>query len=393
MKNYNRVMLGSGGMYAKQCYTEGYIGVDFDIKEDLSDSLFENWRDFNAKYVPIWKDAVPGKSQVAAGLACGFLWTVVKGLKIGDVVLSPTGEGSYYVGTITGDYYYVPGSELPHRRRVVWSDKVILRKAMSEQLRNSTGSIGTCCNITKYAAEIENLIDKSRVSVVEEEPAKPTSVHKGYDERSLHKLFCSFLRSQKIYAKTIFHEKSSAKTDHTQKWVHPDIIAAQFAEFSSDATVSLMKATEPKEMVEIYSYEMKKSIESDSQLKQYYFQAVSNSSWANYGYLVAFEIEETLYDEIERLNNAFGIGVILMQAHESRILFPARKCRLDYNTIEKLNRLNEDFCSFIEKLSKVMNATKDYTTDAKLSFEKICDKVFESDDELESYCQDKNIPY
>ena len=120
---------------------------------------------------------------------------------------------------------------------------------------------------------------------------------------------------------------------------------------------------------------------------------MSNSSWANYGYLVAFEINVDLFEEMERLNNAFGIGIIHMQANESRILFPARKNQLDYVTIEKLNNLNKDFNTFIAKLSKVINATKEYTVDAKSSFEKICDSIFKSDEEFEIYCKSHNIPF
>ena len=143
----------------------------------------------------------------------------------------------------------------------------------------------------------------------------------------------------------------------------------------------------------IYSYELKKRIESDYQLKQYYFQALSNSSWANFGYLVAFEINEDLDEEMERLNHAFGIGVILMQANDLKVLYPARAKELDYNTIEKLNNINLDFCSFIERLSKVMNATKEYACDAKSGFIKLCDEIFASDEELEAYCKDHNIPF
>jgi Uncharacterized protein conserved in bacteria len=393
MKKYNRVMLGKGSMYAKMCREEGYIGAEFDIFVDLSDYLYENWRDFNEKFIPIWMENVPGKSKTAAGLACGFLWTIVKGLKIGDVVLCPSGEGYYYVGTISSEYYYVPNTELPHRRNVEWMDKVIQRKSMSKELQNSSGSVGTCCNITNYADEIEALIAGSNYSA----PAIPTQdipeQKKSFDERSLHKLFCSYLRTRNIYAKTIYHEKSSTRVDSAQKWVHPDIVGVQFEEFKNDATLSLLKAAEPKESVHIYSYEMKKKIDSDYTLKQCYFQALSNSSWANFGYLVAFEINEDLEEEMERLNNAFGIGIILMQANDSKILYPAREKALDYNTIEKLNNLNPDFCSFITKLSKVMNASKDYTADARNSFEKICDKIFESDEEQETYCKEHNIPF
>lgn len=386
-------MLGQGSKYAKMCREEGYIGANFDIHIDLSDSLYENWRDFNSKFIPIWMENVPGKSKTAAGLACGFLWRIVKGLQIGDTILSPSGEGFYYVGKIVSNYYYVPGSELPHRRRVEWSEKIIQRKAMSEGLKNSTGSIGTCCDITGYATEIEVLINGTSGTAQQESIIAKKEHRQSFDERSLHKLFCSFLRTRNIFAKTIFHEKSSTKTDNAQKWVHPDIVGVQFEEFKNDATLSLLKAIEPKETVHIYSYELKKKIESDYQLKQCYFQALSNSSWANFGYLVAFEINEDLTEEMERLNNAFGIGIILMQANDSKILFQAREKELEYNTIEKLNNLNKDFCTFTTKLSKVLNASKDYTGDAKQSLIKECDKIFESDEELERYCKEHNIPF
>ena len=393
MKKYNRVMLGRGSMFAKMCREEGYIGANFDIPVDLSDSLFDNWRDFNAKFIPVWMENVPGKSKTAAGLACGFLWTIVKGLRIGDIVLSPSGEGYYYVGSIASDYYYVPNTELPHRRKIDWLDKVIYRKDMSKELQHSSGSIGTCCEITNYAEEIENLITGGDISTTVTPFPKNGESIKSFDERSLHKLFCSYLRTRNIYAKTIYHERSSSKIDSAQKWVHPDIVGVQFEEFNNDATLALLKATEPKESVHIYSYEMKKKIDTDYTLKQCYFQALSNSSWANFGYLVAFEINEDLAEEMERLNNAFGIGIILMQANDSKILYPAREKALDYNTIEKLNNLNPDFCSFITKLSKVMNASRDYTADARNSFEKICDKIFETDEELENYCKEHNIPF
>jgi len=395
MKKYNRIMLGRGSMYAAVCRNEGYIGANFGINIDLSDSLYDNWRDFNAKFIPVWMEGSPGKTKVAAGVTCGFLWTIIKGLQVGDVVLSPSGEGYYYVGTITSEYYYAPDTDLPHRRKVEWKDKVIPRKNMSSELQHSTGSIGTCCDITKYAEEIEQLLNEaasaepiSQVSVDQQDKSS-----KSFDERSLHKLFCSYLRTRNIYAKTIFHEKSSTKIDNAQKWVHPDIVGVQFEEFQNDATLSLLKATEPKETVHIYSYELKRKIDSDYQLKQFYFQSLSNSSWANFGYLVAFEIADGLEDEMERLNNAFGIGIILMQATEATVLFPAREKALDYITIEKLNRINKQFCEFISKLSKVLLASKDYTDVARDSLIAICDKVFETDEEIDAYCKEHNIPF
>lgn len=200
MKQYNRVMLGKGGKYAKMCRQEGYIGSEFEVMQDLSDSLYENWRDFNKKFIPLWMSIVPYKSKTAAGLACGFTWTIVKGLRLGDVVLCPSGEGYYYVGTIASDYYFVPDTDLPHRRKVMWMDKVIQRKSMSQKLKNSSGSIGTCCDITRYAGEIEALLAGQAITASTEPTVTPQEPVKSFDERSLHKLFCNFLRTRNIYA-------------------------------------------------------------------------------------------------------------------------------------------------------------------------------------------------
>lgn len=60
---------------------------------------------------------------------------------------------------------------------------------------------------------------------------------------------------------------------------------------------------------------MKKTL-NFTNLREYYFQAVSNSSWANEGYIVALDIDEddSFLAELKRLNNAFGIGVIKLNA-------------------------------------------------------------------------------
>lgn len=158
MRRYIRVMLGPKSVYAQQCYDGNFIGADFDIKEDLTNKLHENWKDFNAEYRPVWMQSNPGKSKVAAGLACGMLWTICKGIRKGDIVLCPDGQGNYYVGEVDSDYYYKPTEILFHRRSVKWYPVMIERNSMSQELKGSTGSIGTTSDITSYADEIESLI-------------------------------------------------------------------------------------------------------------------------------------------------------------------------------------------------------------------------------------------
>jgi len=162
MKSYFRVILGAKSIYAKECYDGNFIGASYGINQDLTKELPDNWRDFNAKYRDIYMELRPGKTRVAAGLACGMLWTICKGIKRGDVVICPDGQGSYYVGEVISDYQFQSNTNLPHRRMVKWLPVIIERASMSQELKNSTGSTGTSANISQYAEEVEKLIGNVR---------------------------------------------------------------------------------------------------------------------------------------------------------------------------------------------------------------------------------------
>jgi len=158
VKSYYRVMLGQKSVYAAECFAGDFIGTDFDIDQDLTKKLPEEWRAFNREFIPIYLATHPDKTKIGAGLACGALWTVSKGIKKGDIVLCPDGSGQYRVGEVSGDYAYEPGKILFHRRPVHWLNVSIDRAAMSEALQHSTGSIGTVSDVSRYHEEIEKLI-------------------------------------------------------------------------------------------------------------------------------------------------------------------------------------------------------------------------------------------
>lgn len=165
-KNYYRIMLGRKSIFAKECYEGKWIGAGWLKSSSLENELVENWRDFNKKFIPNYLSTYDGSSKVAAGLACGMLHTICKGIKIGDLVLCPDGEGNYFVGEVKSDYFFIQETELPHRRKVEWYEKKISRTEMSIELQRSTGSTGTVSKITKYAEEIENLIKGNRPSKI-----------------------------------------------------------------------------------------------------------------------------------------------------------------------------------------------------------------------------------
>ena len=155
-------MLGRKSIYAEEAHTGNFIGAGWFGDIDLSKKLPDNWRDFNGKFIPLYLKENPEGSKVAAGLACGMLYTIAKGILIGDIVLCPDGKGNYFVGDIIGDYEFKKNQTLPHRRSVRWYSRTISREEMSESLRNSAGSIGTVSNVTRYADEIEALVSGCR---------------------------------------------------------------------------------------------------------------------------------------------------------------------------------------------------------------------------------------
>jgi len=161
-------MLGAKSALAEECFTENYIGAGYGINENLSNRLPDNWREFNRQFIPIFLAGHPGKSKIAAGLACGMVWTVAKGIQIGDYVLSPDGSGRYRVGEVVGDYCYTEGASLPHRRPMRWLPVVIDLSDVSESLRKSLLSRGTVCNLGKsnHSAELEKLITGTGAPVI-----------------------------------------------------------------------------------------------------------------------------------------------------------------------------------------------------------------------------------
>ncbi len=245
-----------------------------------------------------------------------------------------------------------------------------------------------------YLSKFEDELNLAEI--IENAPTeKITKKTKIYQERDLHKLLSSYLKNKNTYSKTIFHEKSANSKDNHQKWIHPDMIGIKFLNLKNRSSQALLKVINKADAFELISYEIKRDIKSDYDLKKCYFQAVSNSSWANYGYLVAFDISSNLKDEMERLNQSFGIGIIELKAnpYESEILFPSKYKELDFKTIDKLCEINKDFERFIEQTETLLIATERYIKGTKKEFEEFCDEYFKTDSEIEKYCKEKNIPF
>lgn len=204
-------------------------------------------------------------------------------------------------------------------------------------------------------------------------------------ERSLHKILSSFVFSDphfNCYTKTIFHEKSAKKKKGKNEWLHPDIVGIRypFDDFRSD-TCNLMKAMEHSNY-KVFSFELKISLTYAS-LREYFFQAVSNSSWANEGYLVALNYEDApdFMDELRRLNNAFGIGFIKLNLDDyaqSKIILSAKENELDWTTINRLCEENKDFQHFAHTVTSDLK-------DGEMRNINDFDAIFSTPEEFQEY--------
>ncbi|MGL2456797.1 HrgA protein [Helicobacter pylori] len=178
-------------------------------------------------------------------------------------------------------------------------------------------------------------------------------------ERDLHP-FLTYMaihnENLKCYTKTIFHEESVKSPKGTDRWLYPDMVGVRFlhAELSNENLIDFSKKFDTLP-VKLVSFELKKEI-SVNNCRECYFQAISNSSWANEGYLVGHHIDThnpKLMDLLKRLHASFGIGVIDLRTNEdkSAILLNAKyKEKIDYTVALELSEKNEEFSGFLKSV-------------------------------------------
>lgn len=180
-------------------------------------------------------------------------------------------------------------------------------------------------------------------------------------EKDLHKYLSYFTYYHlNCYTKTIKHNISSKK--EFGEWVHPDMVGCYFRMEDWKKEVYDFSNSIGVRGIVIYSFELKREL-SFSNLRESFFQCVSNSSWANESYLVAARISENddFMEELSRLATSFGIGVIELNVEDpdsSEIIIPAKyKQDLDFETINKL-AMNSDFKEFLETVKIDLTSKK-----------------------------------
>lgn len=224
---------------------------------------------------------------------------------------------------------------------------------------------------------LKKLVPQGELTKIENQEKNVSQpVQLKFTERDLHPFLAYYAYTYMlVFTKTIYHEKSKKKS--FSQWLHPDMVGVYFPigewnndvlDFSKELGSSALK---------LYSFELKQQLDFTN-LREAFFQTVSNSSWANEAYLVAAEInaDEDFRNELKRLSSSFGIGIISLNVEDpdaAEILYPAKyRSELDWDNMNKLANENPDFRDFL------VRARKDFVGNE--IWKEQYDKVFEPSD-------------
>lgn len=195
-----------------------------------------------------------------------------------------------------------------------------------------------------------NVDDESEIEV-------EVSTSKELSEHDLYPLLIDYLKSELgLYCLRIDEKRSiNSRGTGGNQWLHPDIVAMQAIDKDWNELVRSCVKKGTGQSIRLWSFEVKKQL-NGSNVRKSYFQAVSNSSWANEGYLVATSISDShVEQELRMLSSLHGIGLILLNPEnpsESDIVLPAQsRAEVDWQSVNRIVIENQDFKEYVDLVS------------------------------------------
>ena len=175
------------------------------------------------------------------------------------------------------------------------------------------------------------------------------------NEHDLYPLLIKFLAEETgLFCRRIDERKSrNTQGAGGNHWLHPDIVALETLDKNWSSVVRDCVRNSNDAFVRLWSFEVKKDL-NKSNVRRSFFQAVSNSSWANYAYLVATGLDSSVESELQMLAGLHGIGVLILNTQslfDIQILIPAReRTNIDWLSVNRITEENKDFESFIDQV-------------------------------------------
>lgn len=199
------------------------------------------------------------------------------------------------------------------------------------------------------ASTVETLKEAAVAEILEAEEVRERDLYPNVVE--------FFLHAEGIVCKRISESRSSNRRGRLgNMWLHPDVVGMSVPGRLWAPVVRECSKLTPARKMKLISVEVKVRLTS-SDVREAFFQTVSNSQWANRAYLAATEVvgEET-WRELEMLCALHGVGYVRLdpdQPKAGRILIPAREREdVDWASANRIAVENGDFQSY---LSAVLN--------------------------------------
>lgn len=177
-----------------------------------------------------------------------------------------------------------------------------------------------------------------------------------YSEHDLYPILMDFLHKDRNLKCLRINEKKSKNSYGSggNRWLHPDIVALEPLSEKFETSVKDCIRNSNQTPMRLWSFEVKKQLTLGN-LRESFFQTVSNSSWANFGYLVATKFDKEVETELQMLSSLHGIGFILLNVNEpcrSEILIPAKeKFNIDWQSVNRIVKENSDFNVFLKQVN------------------------------------------
>ena len=207
---------------------------------------------------------------------------------------------------------------------------------------------------TKQLACIRLIINGEDQDIDEEGAPEEEEQQPIVSEKDMHEVFQHYAYTVLgIKAMTLIHTEGRRRPRGFNEWIYPDMVGLH--DQRPNFRTRIAQDNAPMS-VSTYSFELKLLIE-ESDYRKKFFQAVSNSKWANHAYLVVCRIvgDDQFRRRIFGLCELHGIGIIELLNDDGSINslnghhVIARHDDVDWLQVDYLSEQLEKFKNFIEE--------------------------------------------
>lgn len=179
-------------------------------------------------------------------------------------------------------------------------------------------------------------------------------------ETELYPILVRFLERKGIRAVELCAAQAKRGPRGANRWRFPDVVGVSGLDSSLDPTLaSLAQRTGWTPQCDVIAYEVKKTLKI-SNVREAFYECMSNSAWANKRYLVATVIDNAAADEFEKLHSQHhDIGLMRLaltkdgtefDADNSRIMFECPRRDLNVEALAELCEIWEPLDEFFKDI-------------------------------------------